>query len=128
MKKPERPVCGYCHTTVPLARHLHIGDTALCTDGNDISCCSKFLRLQKAKNEVLRILFLGRGVCDDAICAERVANATRLSTLRGLVRILINKIAQSIGEFRRRATKRADEILARLRRAADLVGLRPIPF
>ncbi len=126
--KPERsePVCGYCHQVAPSANHIHMGDDfALCTDGGGSSCHAKFIRLQKAKNEVLRVLFLGRGVCDDAICAERVANTTRLSTLRRLVEILLRKVILLASELRRRIRRYdANEIFSRLRKAAELVGIR----
>lgn len=119
----SRPVCGYCHQVAPSANHTQLGDFPLCTDGGTSSCHAKFLRLQKAKNEVLRVLYLGDGICEDFICAERVANTTRLSTLRRLVEALIHKVILAANELRRRATWFAGEIFARLRRAAELVGL-----
>lgn len=118
-----KPVCGYCHQVAPSANHVDIGNMTLCVDGGTSSCQAKFLRLQKAKNEVLRVLYLGDGICEDFICAERVANTTRLSTLRGLVEALIYKVQRAADEIRRRARWFAEEIFIRLRRAARLVGL-----
>lgn len=122
----SRPVCGYCHQVAPSANHTSVGNITLCIDGT-LSCYDKFLRLQKAKNEVLRVMFLGRGVCDDAICAGRVANATRLSTLKRLVEDLIHKVILAADELRRRAKWFADELFVRLQRAAELVGIPALP-
>ena len=126
-RSESRPVCGYCHQVAPSANHVHMGDFALCTDGGSSSCHSKFLRLQKAKNEMLRILFLGRGVCDDAICAERVANATRLSTLRRLAEVLLRRANEVAAKLYKKAAAIANEIFARLMKVAELVGIQTTP-
>lgn len=124
MKKAERSVCGYCHTITPTANHVVIGDLTLCTDGDD-SCYGKFIRLQKAKNETLRALFIG-GACEELnlACAEQVERASRLSTLKRLVEDLIRKVIDHADELRRKAKWFIHEIFASLRRAAELVGLR----
>ena len=107
--RPEsRPVCGYCHQ-----RWRHPQTTSIWeippfaqTEMTFPPVTQSFFACKRRRTRVLRILFLGRGVCDDAICAERVANATRLSTFSAVSSEILIQVAQAIGEVRRRAIQK----------------------
>lgn len=126
----RRPSCAYCDVSVPLASRKFEKREGLFyhADGGDRSCSNRALAVENAKPFLLSLTnFLTKeGICLKGgvkNCLDRIAKATRYSTLREIARDLMEKIRENAEHFRSIARDALDALKRWLDNLGELLRL-----